>query len=558
MLHFPTGVDDPCCGTFDSPCASFKGVLEIMGRKGKVYFHEGSYSFEQGFGNVSDVDWEIIGLGDVMIEGTGATLLEIQFSNFSLSNVDLRCSSLICFSLSHSTVFLSNSTIFHHSGVSAITHTVTVSSMFMADEFILSENSVIILSTFFLFDFHTVNAVVYAFNSNILLHNNSYKNTSCKSLIESFASNLKVKAVVIFNVSCDICFNITGGNVVVEFMDVSDTSGSLFFIFKVDFMVVHNFGIYDSYMITVIAAQNTTLNLTDVSVFSSELNTVLELKNSSGSCYNLAFSTSIASDLFDLIDTHFTFSNTLLTNTSFAFGYNIQSSKIAISVFTLENIQVSGAFLFSIDSSISIKSFRCESTHLDDSLGLFTLSYGSLIVSTFDVYHLNGTLFDLNNMNSSIDQVHLSHLQSLGGTLFRFVKSNVSVSTISITYTNLNVVFKAEMSNICISQFQSISSRSLSVFDGSSSVYHEQVAPPVENRGRGRPRTRRLTSIGKCCFKLFLDVKVSPTSKVIVCEVCISEKFYECFCNNNFHLSGYEISIWDMSVFEFSPFFIAQ
>ncbi|KAL0244670.1 hypothetical protein GEMRC1_008752 [Eukaryota sp. GEM-RC1] len=83
-----TGIDDPCCGSFNSPCASFKGVLDRMGRKGKVYFHEGSYSFNQGLGKVSCVDWEVksIGLGDVMIEGMGRLYLNfcIQKSLFQI------------------------------------------------------------------------------------------------------------------------------------------------------------------------------------------------------------------------------------------------------------------------------------------------------------------------------------------------------------------------------------------------------------------------------------------------------------------------------------------
>ncbi|KAL0244150.1 hypothetical protein GEMRC1_008235 [Eukaryota sp. GEM-RC1] len=107
-----TGFDDPCCGTFDSPCASFKGVLERMGRKGKVYFHGGSYSFNQGLGNVIDVDWEVIGLGDVNIEGMGETLFEIDESVFVLSNVFVNTSTTRTFHISNSTVSVNNST-FH-------------------------------------------------------------------------------------------------------------------------------------------------------------------------------------------------------------------------------------------------------------------------------------------------------------------------------------------------------------------------------------------------------------------------------------------------------------
>ncbi|KAL0245047.1 hypothetical protein GEMRC1_009127 [Eukaryota sp. GEM-RC1] len=105
-----TGIDDPCCGTFNSPCASFNGVLERMGRKGKVYFHGGSYSFNQGLGNVSYVDWEVIGLGDVMIAGIGETLFQIDDSVFVLSNVFVITTTSGTFHISNSSVSVNNST----------------------------------------------------------------------------------------------------------------------------------------------------------------------------------------------------------------------------------------------------------------------------------------------------------------------------------------------------------------------------------------------------------------------------------------------------------------
>ncbi|KAL0244228.1 hypothetical protein GEMRC1_008313 [Eukaryota sp. GEM-RC1] len=77
-----TGIDDPCCGTFDSPCASFVSVLERMGRKGRIYFVSGRYYYNQGLGNVTDVDWEVIGLGDVIIDGIDETSFDILIQFF--------------------------------------------------------------------------------------------------------------------------------------------------------------------------------------------------------------------------------------------------------------------------------------------------------------------------------------------------------------------------------------------------------------------------------------------------------------------------------------------
>ncbi|KAL0244169.1 hypothetical protein GEMRC1_008254 [Eukaryota sp. GEM-RC1] len=83
----PSGVDDPCCGTFDSPCASFKGVLERMGRKGKVYFHSGYYFLSQGFGKLIDVNWEVTGLGDVIIDGIDLVFLDAVSSSLTIQNL---------------------------------------------------------------------------------------------------------------------------------------------------------------------------------------------------------------------------------------------------------------------------------------------------------------------------------------------------------------------------------------------------------------------------------------------------------------------------------------
>ncbi|KAL0251027.1 hypothetical protein GEMRC1_000241 [Eukaryota sp. GEM-RC1] len=80
-----TGVDDFCCGTFDSPCASFKGILERMGRKGKIYFLEGIYYFNQELVNVTGVNWEVVGLGDVIISGVNETVFEIDSSLLTLN-----------------------------------------------------------------------------------------------------------------------------------------------------------------------------------------------------------------------------------------------------------------------------------------------------------------------------------------------------------------------------------------------------------------------------------------------------------------------------------------
>ncbi|KAL0244361.1 hypothetical protein GEMRC1_008445 [Eukaryota sp. GEM-RC1] len=112
-----TGVDDPCCGTLTSPCASFRGVLARMGRKGKVYLHQGKYSFNITT-KISDMDWEVIGLGDVQVTGFAEILFEVGGSNFSVTSVNIVCNSDLCFSVSNSSFSLNNSLVIHDSGVS--------------------------------------------------------------------------------------------------------------------------------------------------------------------------------------------------------------------------------------------------------------------------------------------------------------------------------------------------------------------------------------------------------------------------------------------------------
>ncbi|KAL0243214.1 hypothetical protein GEMRC1_005775 [Eukaryota sp. GEM-RC1] len=417
-----SGIDDPCCGTFSSPCASFKGVLERMGRKGKIYFHEGIYSLNLGLGKVSDVDWEVIGLGDVIIEGMETTLIEIQFSNFSLSNLDVRCSSLICFSVSNSTVFLRNSTIFHNSGGSAISsdhsaafrltsssldlHEVTVSSMLFEDEFLSCENSTTVLNNFNLFDFYTAKSVIYSVNSNILLQNNFYRNINCKSLIEAVTSILELTEIVVSNMSCDVCFYIVGGNVVVYFMDVFDTSGSLFLIFKVDFMDVEHLNIYGSFSDTLIAAQNTTLNLTDVSVFTSELNNLLDFYDSSGVCRQLLVDTSIVSDSFALTDIDFTFTDLLFTNSSVGHVYLIQNSSIVVNDCNLVNL-------------LNFESY------------LFDLSGGSFVLKNSVLTKFNGNLFLLESTTIALQNVSI--LNFCGGDVFLVSDSSLFMKSFLIT-----------------------------------------------------------------------------------------------------------------------------
>ncbi|KAL0244661.1 hypothetical protein GEMRC1_008743 [Eukaryota sp. GEM-RC1] len=597
------GIDDPCCGSFDSPCASFRGVLERMGRNGTVYFHEGSYSFDQGLGTVTDVDWEVIGLGDVLIEGLGETLFKVLKSNFSISKINVICKSSICFSVANSSFSFNNSDVFHNGGftfmiessfvyltnsivesnsssvvntinsqlvltnvsISGFDHqysvtaesstieifettfsrieTVTlfnlnksyvffsfdlfesefsefelyldsilVDSVFVIESSSVTINAISILSTvnfnklisakessiyldnFILIGTHSSSSIIYVSKSITYSTNVILQDINCKSLIESVNSLIELYDVSIYNVTCDTCFEIFGNSLLVDEMDLYYSSGTVFELSQVDNMNVQCFNIYDSNLPTVIFILNTAFQIADVSVSNSKLEQFLSSKESFGEVQSFVTISSTFSEAFVLSDVDTGFSNFTFSNTSVTRVYHVSNSTISINDFVLGGLLISDSFLSSTDSDVVIDYFYCQNTNLGSSFGLFMITKGSFVVTNLNISHSNGSLFDLDNVQSSLfEQIELHHLQS--ETVFHFVGTNTSISNITILYSDVGVVFesdnsliivdsfnsiglnssttfKVDSSNVCVSNFYSTTSRSRSMLNGSSSVVH--------------------------------------------------------------------------------------
>ncbi|KAL0244731.1 hypothetical protein GEMRC1_008813 [Eukaryota sp. GEM-RC1] len=122
------------------------------------------------------------------------------------------------------------------------------------------------------------------------------------------------------------------------------------------------------------------------------------------------------------------------------------------------------------------------------------ITKGSFVVTNFNISHSTGSLFALDSVESSLcEQIEFHHLHS--ATVFHFVGTIASMSNISILYSDVGVVFesdnslilvdsfnsiglnssttfKVDSSNVCVSNFYSITSRSRSMLNGSSSVVH--------------------------------------------------------------------------------------
>ncbi|KAL0244791.1 hypothetical protein GEMRC1_008873 [Eukaryota sp. GEM-RC1] len=213
-----TGIDDPCCGSFNTPCASFKGVLERMGRKGKVYFHEGSYSFNQGLGKISDVDWEVIGLGDVMIEGRDETLFEIDDSVFVLSNVSVNTSTCRTFHISNSSVSVNNSTF--------------QSLNMFSDGVVFDSSFTVCSSSFTSFSFEIVITCDLSFSisssSLVTMFTSTFDNLIVNSLIDSDSSSLIISHSVFSDIISNSIFNLNNSELTITNCDIFNTFGDFF------------------------------------------------------------------------------------------------------------------------------------------------------------------------------------------------------------------------------------------------------------------------------------------------------------------------------------------
>ncbi|KAL0245201.1 hypothetical protein GEMRC1_009281 [Eukaryota sp. GEM-RC1] len=165
---------------------------------------------------------------------------------------------------------------------------------------------------------------------------------------------------------------------------------------------------------------------------------------------------------------------------------------LVVNDFVSDGLLISDSFIYSNISDIVVDYFHCENTHFEDSFGSFRLTKGSVVVTNFNISHSTGSLFVLDNVESSLfEQIELNHLHS--ANVFHFVGTIASMSNISILYSDVGIVFesdnslilvdsfysiglnsstsfKVDSSNVYVSNFYSTTSRSVSMLNGSSSV----------------------------------------------------------------------------------------
>ncbi|KAL0245012.1 hypothetical protein GEMRC1_009092 [Eukaryota sp. GEM-RC1] len=170
-----------------------------------------------------------------------------------------------------------------------------------------------------------------------------------------------------------------------------------------------------------------------------------------------------------LSDVDILFSDFVFSNTSATHIYHVFNSNIAINDFLLNDVMISDSFLSSSDSNIVINSFTYVNGNCQNSSGLFDLRNGYLNITNFNISEFMGSLFALNGVEYSVLQhVSLHELQS--DTVFLFVNISISISDVSILYSNVDVVFESYNSLIFLDELNSIGLNSSTIVNASSSV----------------------------------------------------------------------------------------
>ncbi|KAL0244626.1 hypothetical protein GEMRC1_008708 [Eukaryota sp. GEM-RC1] len=371
-----TGIDDPCCGTFDSPCASFKGVLERMGRKGKVYFHEGSYSF-QGLGKVTEADWEVIGLGDVMIEGLGETLFELLHSKIFISNIVFNCKSDICFSLTNSTFHVVLSDILHEAGI------------FM----FLTESSEVTIAS-------------------------CYLESNASNILKSIDSNLVLLEVYITGFVQDSLINLENSNIQIDRSNFSNIESFHLFQLKQS-----HIQLIDS------LCSNSNFYITLFDLFQINTETVYEINDSVFELIDFSFSLGICFDYFisaevsQVVLNNFIMRNFDTNSVVYVYNSNLLLQNNLFQSITCQSLIESVNSLIELNE-VTISNVTCNTC--------FDLFANNLFVQFMDVFSTSGDLFKLSEVeliDLDILNIYDSHMDTiiLAANVYLDIK-NVSVS----------------------------------------------------------------------------------------------------------------------------------
>ncbi|KAL0244966.1 hypothetical protein GEMRC1_009046 [Eukaryota sp. GEM-RC1] len=354
----PSGIDDPCCGTFDSPCASFRGVLERMGRKGKVYFHEGTYTFDQGLGIVRDVDWEVIGLGDVIIDGSDETLFDIVSSSLTFQNLIIYGNNVLFEVFNSSINFdfvsvlsVSNDSMFLIEN-SSLT---TTNCLFDIESFRLFEclKSLVFVDNS-IFSGSLSDSLISMSSSSMIADNTIFRYLNVINLVVSSSSSIEFSHSLIMEITANMIFQLDQSDIVLTSLNCSSVFSKAF--------VYSSFGAF-------------VLNAVEVDTSISTM--WFSLINCTFHLQNLNFSSSDG-DAFSVVNsTDSSLSMVLVVNSNLSHFLNVLNSGLSINSLSLFNC--TGSILeHSVSSSITTQNLTITDSLFDT---LFLLSDSSLSLS---------------------------------------------------------------------------------------------------------------------------------------------------------------------------------
>ncbi|KAL0241455.1 hypothetical protein GEMRC1_006690 [Eukaryota sp. GEM-RC1] len=431
------GDDNPCCGPLLRPCASFQGAFMRLGNEGTVYITSGTYA--RGLGSVSNVLWEIVGLGDIEILQLDVEyLMEFEFSTVLLTGFSVNITSSGFINLIHSSLEFTNLSAVTYQSISSSLIRLKQSELRINDSFISGSSTHTVFELLEKSDVMMSSSTIESFYSNVMLTQDAKSTLLLTSVtfhvFSEYLLKSKNSSAILNNVSItSSCVNETVFamcNVVVEFMDLNTFNINCNRLFDVDESTVSisNISIAKSvFDDAIIAAHRSSLILFHsninfntsvvVSGFATVTDTELSLLNSfiSG-LHSEFFIWSSLSDckVYDLI----------LVNSSFDTAFSIESSELSVSYLFTEDITT--VKFFDVHDSVVILS--------NSGIRYTNSAYLLTVTSTnMEILNLNCSESDIyffTYAENSIVSVNGVHLNS---SKFKF---SMSVSQTNLTITN--------------------------------------------------------------------------------------------------------------------------
>ncbi|KAL0244553.1 hypothetical protein GEMRC1_008635 [Eukaryota sp. GEM-RC1] len=352
-----TGVDDPCCGTFDSPCASFNRVVDRMGTKGTVYFHSGIYTFKNGLGDVNDVDWQLIGLGDVVIDGIYQTFSEVLHSKFSLSNIDIVCHSPSCFTFDDSIIQLINSNIFHEAGSTTIL--TDTSTVFLSNCSFESNSSSLLRSS----------------NSQLILQNVSVSGSFTDSPFVLDNTPLDISYSTFLNINSSSLFQLTKSNITLSYSFCSNSNFSYVVFDLVESQIIENGLSFESVTTSIIFSINSSVFIMDRFTVSSSIKIDQLLSANDAEIVLIDF------NLFSI-------------DSSSAIIF-VSNSKIDLQTFVFQDINCK-SLIESSNGPVELNELTISTVTCDT---CFDILRGTVFITDMDIFDTTGSLIELMEVN---------------------------------------------------------------------------------------------------------------------------------------------------------------